>query len=68
VSTAWSRMARAWNRFWFDDIDGVSFGLVRIGIALSGLAWWGSTIGLLEHFYTDLGEFPLVAARVWTHE
>lgn len=61
-------LAGAWNRFWFEEVDGMPFALARIGIALSGIQLWVATIPIVRQFYTDFGELPIAEARRWSAE
>ncbi len=67
--SAWLRALWArWNRLWFRSVDGTSFALVRIGVSVAGWVLWFGTLPLLRHFYSNLGEFPISAARRWGPE
>jgi hypothetical protein len=35
---------------------------------MSGLVFWAGALPLVRHFYSDQGEFPIAAARVWSRE
>lgn len=61
-------VALRWNRFWFAGTDGLPLGLTRVSVAAAGSFLWAGTLPLLGHYYTDAGEFPTAAARVWSHE
>lgn len=65
---AWRRVAGAWNRFWFREVDGLPLGAARIGFGLASLAFWIETVPLLRRYYADAGEFPISAARRWGPE
>jgi len=59
---------RAWNRFWFREVDGRPLAAVRIGTAVAGLFVWIETAPLLSTYYVETGEFPLEGARSWSTE
>ena len=63
-----TRAPNAWTRYWFADRDGTSLGLVRIGVALTGLILVVSSLLLVPDWYSDTGYFPLEAARYWGAE
>ncbi len=58
----------AWTRYWFADREGTSLGLVRIGVALTGLILAISSLRLVPDWYSDAGYFPLEAAQYWSSE
>lgn len=68
MTTLWARVAGAWNRFWFAEVDGLPLGLARVGIALGSFGSWVGTAPLLRQYYSDLGEFPIEGARTWSVE
>lgn len=61
-------LLEAWERFWFEERDGLPLGLVRIGVAGCALLFWVGAARYLVRFYTDAGEFPIAAARMWGPE
>lgn len=63
-----ARLHAAWERFWFEERDGLPLGVIRIGVAACGLLFWLGTGRHLGRFYTDAGEFPIAAARTWGSE
>lgn len=64
----WRWVAERWDRFWFRPTDGLPLGLTRVGIGFAAFVSWVGTAPLLRHYYTDQGEFPIEAARVWSAE
>jgi len=68
LSALWQGSTRHWNKFWFAEVDGRPLGLARIGIALAGFVFWLGALPSLRQFYSDQGEFPIAAARVWSRE
>lgn len=62
------RIWDAWCRFWFREVDGTPLALVRIAFTVPALYWWFGTTPVLRRYYSDAGEFPIVAARAWGHE
>lgn len=62
------RLANSWAEFWFADGPGTSLGLVRIGVALTGLILVISSLTLVPDWYSNVGYFPLEAAQNWSSE
>ncbi len=62
------RIPGAWSRFWFARVDPLPLAVLRVGVAVSGIYLWAGMIPVLRRYYSDLGEFPLSAAREWSTE
>ena len=56
---------RAWERVWFEPVDGLRFALVRVACAAAALTVWLGTAPALPRYYADSGEFPISEARAW---
>lgn len=61
-----ARAWRAWSRFWFREVDGAGLAAVRVAFAAPALYFWLGTAPVLRRYYSDRGEFPIAAARIWS--
>lgn len=63
---AWRAVAGAWDRFWFDEVDGLPLGLVRCAFAAVGLIYWVGHTAAVRALYADPLDFPISSARAWS--
>ena len=61
-----SRPLDVWNAFWFRDVSGLPFALVRILFALSAVVTLIELAPLLAEHYTADGYFPIASAQQWS--
>ena len=66
VRRIWERGVGAWNHFWFRDVSGVAFGLVRIAFSATLLLTLLEFAPMLADQYTGSGYFPISSARQWS--
>jgi hypothetical protein len=57
-----------WNRFLFEERDGLPLAVVRVCVAGLILVWAVSLAPGIGRYFTDGGEFPIGGARAWSPE
>ena len=59
-------IVRVWNGFWFSEVSGTAFALVRVCFAATAVLTLLELSPLLAEHYTSNGYFPIESARQWS--